>query len=146
MRDSQKSRLYRWEERWVDWNRNTLTLQECRDLSKWACRHFRLKIAPVVKQHMKRSMSYSISEKCLISLQADQHKNRAIVLHETAHFIADEVYGYGNSVQHHGPEFMGVYLRLLIKARIAPAVALIASAKAERLKWKEIHPSRIRED
>jgi hypothetical protein len=144
VRDSQQARLYKWEGEWIDWNRNTLTLQECRELVKWACRHFRLKISPRVKQHMNRALSYSISERCLISLRADQHKNRAVVLHESAHFIADEI--FGSKVQWYGEEFFGVYLRLLIKARVAPAVALIASAKAAKLKWKEIHPSKVRED
>ena len=144
MRDSQQARVYRWEEGWIDWNRNTITLQECRELVKWACRHFRLKVSPRVKQHMNRALSYSISEHCLISLRADQHKNRAVVLHESAHFITDEI--FGDKVQWHGKEFMGVYLRLLIKARVAPAVALIASAKASGLIWDEVSPSKVRED
>lgn len=144
MRDSQRERVYRWEEKWIDWNRNTITLLECRELAKWACRHFRLKIAPHVKQHMNRALSYSISEYCLISLRADQHKNRAVVLHESAHFITDEI--FGDKVQWHGEEFLGVYLRLLIKARVAPAIALLTSAKAENLKWKEINPKTVRED
>jgi predicted SprT family Zn-dependent metalloprotease len=144
MRDTQQERLYAWEEKWADWNRNTLSLSECRELSKWACRHFKLKIAPRVKQHMNKHLSYSISELCLISLRADQHKNRAIVLHETAHFIADEL--FGNKVEPHGQEFMGVYLHLLIKAEIAPTVALIASARAAGLKWKEVTPTMVKEE
>lgn len=144
MRDTQQERLYAWEEKWVDWNRNTLTLAECRELSKWACRHFKLKIAPVVKQHMNKHLSYSISEVCLISLRADQHKNRAIVLHETGHFIADEI--FGDKVQPHGPEFTGVYLHLLIKAEVAPAIAICASAKAAGLKWKEVTPAMVKEE
>jgi hypothetical protein len=62
VRDSQQAALYKWEEKWTDWNRTTMTLQECRDLVKWACRHFKLKISPRVKQNKNRSISYSMSD------------------------------------------------------------------------------------
>jgi hypothetical protein len=146
MRDPQARLVYRWEGKWKDWNRTTMTLQECRDLIKWACRHFKLKISPRVKQNKNRNMSYSRSDvpKPFISLRAADHKNRCVALHEAAHFIADEI--FGNKVQWHGKEFMGVYIRLLIKSRIAPAVALITSAKAEGLEWLEVRPGQARAD
>jgi hypothetical protein len=77
-------------------------------------------------------------------LRAADHKNRAVTLHEAAHSITDEIFGH--QVEWHGREFMGVYMRLLIKAKVAPAIALTTSAKAAGLSWLEVKPGMARAD
>ena len=60
-------------------------------------------------------------------------RNVATALHEAAHHIA--WYLHGDRIQDHGRTFLGIYLDLLIRAKVAPRVALEASDRAHKLKW-----------
>lgn len=139
--DPQKDTLYDWEDMWWGWNISVLTLKECRHIINSACYLYRLK-PPKVIQHKKRSLSYSQGD--VISLQAKGPRviggnkgglNFATAVHEAAHYITDKRYGL--NLQEHGPEFMAVYLKLLVKAKIAPATAIYESAKAVGLTWHD---------
>jgi hypothetical protein len=133
--------VYAWEGEWSDWNSEALTLHETREVVRWACRKYGVEVARV-KQHHTRA--YTFSQDGVISFRHD-HKNTAIALHEAAHHIADVI--WGDSIEDHAPEWLGVYLWLLEGARVAPRVALHASARAKRLRWVQtwaVSPKRLR--
>lgn len=130
MRDIQESKVYKWEEKWRDWNRETASLKELRELIHWACKKYGLK-PPAVKQHQGTAYSYSLGN--VISFRRDQ-KNPAIALHETAHFICDKIFTEEN-LEDHSPEWLGIYMWLLEGARVAPRLALHSTAGAHRLRW-----------
>lgn len=136
--DPQKQAVYDWEDYWAPWGNNDLTLRECRDAIYWACGRFDV-IAPKVTQHNTCAMSECDVELGVISLQAKSRragrggKNAATVLHEAAHWI---VYTrHGDRPQDHGPLFLWTYLTLLVGYRVAPRIALEATARSFGLKW-----------
>lgn len=127
--DPQRDRVYGWEAQWADWNSQAISLGKAREYVHWACGLYGL-CPPSVKRH--RTNEYSYSQGTLISFHPAQ-VNRGIALHEASHFICDEV--FGPDMAHHCPQWMGIYLWLLVTARIAPPVALFASARAAGIKW-----------
>jgi hypothetical protein len=141
--DPQKEDVYEWEDEWRAWSRNTHTLPELRAAIRTACAYYGVR-HPKVKQHNLRSLSWSIAEYDLISLQAvgplDRGgKNMATAMHEAAHHIVYKLCGHRPA--DHGPTFLGVYLWLLAAAGVAPESALFASARAHGLKWRHAPPT-----
>jgi hypothetical protein len=144
--DPWSTAVYAFEDEWPSFGRGSLSLQQCRALVRAACDAYNLK-APPVRQHEGRAMSYlSVDDadvsKWFISFRLD-HKNTAIVLHESAHYIVDRTYGAHGTQQDHGPTWQGVYFYLLARAELAPVEALSASARKHGLRWREIPPSRL---
>lgn len=146
-RDPQQERVYQWENDWVQWNKSTETLTSLRAVIRAACRMYGLKVPPVVKQHDGGKYAWSLSgvkgKRDVISIQAKSQKNVATALHEAAHIIADSI--FKDTVQDHGPEFLGVYMTLLERTHVAPREALHATARKYRLKWRDdVTPEIIR--
>ncbi len=135
--DPHKEQVYDWEDSWPGWNRNHIGINACRNLIAVACRHYNVK-CPTVRVHHVRSMSFAIPTKCYISLQGWASEDRGglnvpTALHEAAHHIAWSL--HGNRIQDHGATWLGIYLDLLIRAKVAPEVALKASLKSFRLRY-----------
>src|ERR1700685_3857805 len=129
--DPHKNDVYLWEDSWPGWNKNHVTVTACRTLVYHACDAYKVQ-RPVVVKHPQRSFSWSMPTRNRISLQGGEHRgngglNVATTLHEAAHHIAYAL--YGDRIQDHGPTWLGVYLDLLIKARVAPEIALRASLR-----------------
>lgn len=146
MNTDQRDAVYQFEDDWPAWNRNQLTLAQCRTLIRSACEHYRVP-HPRVRQHKVRAMSWYMPAKRLISLQAvgpdnKGGKNSATALHEAAHHIGFRL--YGARIDDHGPTFVGIYLHLLVKACVAPRPALEAQLRYRRVKWIEKAPARPR--
>lgn len=136
MQDPQKEKVYEWEASFRDWDRNTLKLGEMRERVRWACKKYRVS-QPKVRQHHTREWSWYKDGTyrggvAKISFQHGQ-SNPAIALHEAAHHIIYEL--LGEDVEDHGREFFGVYLWLLIEAKVAPASALYPSARTASLRF-----------
>lgn len=139
--DPWQTKLYDFEGDWPAFNKGSLTLAECRKLHAEACEAYNVKPIPV-HQHQGRKMSYQYTDPwnpgaTYISLRLD-HKNPAVVLHETAHHICTQLFSWW--LQDHGPTFQGVYFWLLARAEIAPIEALRASARQHGLRWRERLP------
>ncbi len=135
--DPHKEDVYAWEDSWPGWNRNHIGIRACRKMVAVACGHYKVK-CPTVTVHHKRSFSFSIPTKDYISIQGWGYEDRGglnvpTALHEAAHHIAWSL--YGNRVQDHGATWLGIYLDLLIRAKVAPEVALKASLKSFRLRY-----------
>lgn len=148
-RDPQKEALYDWEDEWKAWNVNSISLAHCRRIIRTACRYFKVQV-PKVRQHKEWASSWCIPEYDTISMQGAARgvdgggKNPATAIHEATHQIVWKI--YGDKPHDHGPTFLGIYMWLLEKARIAPATALHASARAHGLKWRELNPLRCRKN
>ncbi len=136
--DPWKEVVYEWEDSWPGWGRNHISLKACRALIEHACDEYHVE-HPDVTQHHERSMSFSVPTQEYIDIQGGKHKakggrNVATALHEAAHHIAYAL--HSDRIQDHGRTFLGIYLDLLIRAKVAPRVALEASARSFGLKWK----------
>ncbi len=140
--DPQKATLYAWEETWGPWNYNSLTLTECRAYIEHACRLYDVEV-PRVRQHRSKEFSWCHILLGIISMQGGAHRarggrNPSQCLHEAAHWIVYKK--FGDTPCDHGPTFLGVYMWLMIEARLAPPSALTASARAAGLKWRQLSP------
>ncbi len=134
--DPQQKAVYSWETEWRDWNRETLTLSECRAAIYWACAKYDVG-APPVRQHNTKAYPWYDVKLHAMSFSS-KGKNPATALHEAAHLIAYDY--FGDRIQDHGPTFLGIYMWLLETARIAPRIALHATARAHGLKWRPMSP------
>jgi hypothetical protein len=141
--DPQQKRVYRWEDSFRSFIERTTTRHELKGLIRKACRLYGIP-TPVIKFRTKyERCGYITSE-----YDPETHKivlgwndtNHAIALHETAHAIADTL--YGPFLCPHGDKWLGIYLRLLEWAKIAPRSALHASAREKGLKWSRVHARR----
>jgi hypothetical protein len=133
--DPQKDALYAWEDSWLSWNLDALTLNECRVMVRTACRRMGVPYI-VVLQHKGISEYDCIDGKIRLQSRGKRGrggKNPSQVLHEVAHYVVFRRSGW--RPQDHGPSFLGVYLWLLACAKVAPAIALEASARAAGLRW-----------
>jgi len=134
----QTDNVYRFEDDWSGWNRNQFTLAECRLLIRSALDLYGC--PPVtVAQHKRRSLSWCCPSVRRMSLQAKGPnnlggKNAATCLHEAAHQIGYDL--YGQRIDDHGPTFVGIYLALLVKAKVAPGPALEAQLRHRGVKWR----------
>jgi len=143
--DPHRLTVYRWETGWHWWNMNTLSLPKCRELILFACALY--DVAPPVVRLCGGEMSYSEPRRNLIALQSRSRRpgrggmNPATALHEAAHHIVDRL--FGEVVQDHGPTFLGVYLYLLWRAKVAPWPALTASARHHGLRWRVVLPKQL---
>lgn len=136
--DPHQDDVYQWEESWPEWNRNLIGIRAARTLIRTACDSYNVPY-PIVVSH-GNALSWSMPKSGRISMQGGEHRakggmNVATALHETAHHIA--WHKHGEKIQDHGPTFLGIYLDLLDKARVAPRVALEASARTFGLTWRK---------
>lgn len=150
MVDPQQELVYEWESDFRDFNRRTLTLDECRKFVHTACARYGAP-PPKVRAHRKGGITFYQADKvprkakdilavhqvvkgsAVVSFRADG-RNPAVALHEAAHAILNYWLPLGG-VEDHGKEFLGVYFWLLLRAEIMPAPALEASARAAGLSW-----------
>lgn len=134
--------IYAWEGSWAEWNEERLTLPQCRELVRLACAAYGLP-PPAVRQY-KGTVAYSYSHPSgsYIAFIAS-HKNKAIAVHEAAHYIHDVSFGMRTEADH-GRRWQGIYFWLLRKVDVAPLVALKASARSYRLRWRELSPRRVK--
>lgn len=141
--DPQCEALYQWESEYREWNINTLTLAECRLAIRTACARYGLP-PPKVIQHRKRALSWQMGDTiCLQNGRRLAHggMNLATALHEAAHYICDRQF---SRTQAHGRTFLGILMWLLETAKVAPAKALHASARAHRLRWRAAGPQQCK--
>lgn len=132
--DPQCKRVYKWTWQWFDWNRRTLTDKEVKAVIKKACEVWDI--------HQPRFIGFCPKKApCSVYNDDDQslrmlpdHCNPATVLHEVAHHIVHV--RLGTKYQDHGPEWLGVFLDLLVAFHVAPEDALVSSLKHRRLKFK----------
>jgi hypothetical protein len=145
--DPQRDKLYAWEARFRDWSRKTDSLKACRQYARTACAYYGIP-PPSVRSHGGRAYSWSQADgnyaqintvrakgksHSVISFNRDRGLNVPTALHEAAHAIASVLLPW--EMADHDPRFVGIYLWLLVKARIAPRAALEASLTAAGVQW-----------
>lgn len=146
--DHQRARVYRWEkEAFAMWDWPLMTLAECRS----AARHVLLDYGiprnrlPVVMAHGTRPSAAwlypsDIPPNGAIVLGEPFHI-LPVVLHECAHVLIDDAHAW------HGPEFVGVYINLLVEYADLSALALVRSARDCGVQFELRYPvSEIVED
>lgn len=151
MADVQRQAVYDWEGSWRHWNLRVESPRVVRTWIRWAERRYGVR--PVKKIYFpKNNRGHKIDKRTGKRLRLctaydpnnhtitirPRHANTPVGLHEAAHAIHEKLFGALGG-EAHGPIWLGIYLYLLIGAKIAPASALLWSAKKAGLKWAPIN-------
>jgi hypothetical protein len=131
--DPQADACYGWQYEWLDWNRKTSTLAECRKIINKVLKAYGVPKLPVSSAPATQRYSQYDLLKHRIEL-VRSHQNIPVALHEATHAIVS--HAYPRAVDH-GPTFVGVLLDLLEQFGVAPRAALQASARKAGLRWRK---------
>lgn len=130
VRDQQRSHVYAWERAHIaDFYTIDLTLEECRTLIEKVCADYQ-KSVPLVTDGRGTRRAHGNAQCINLPQWA---RSTPIVLHELAHCILNGKMRSGTYAGH-GPEFMRLFLDLLVKYAKLPARELRASATKAGLK------------
>lgn len=132
--DPQKPLVYLWEDGFRSFDERTMTQAQVRRLARRLWRRWKLDPIPI-KFFPKGNRTWSEYAVKTNSL-AFNYKQccEAIVCHEIAHYYMTI---YEPDAEDHGPEFFAVYLDMLVFAKVAPRIALTASAAAKGIRWRK---------
>lgn len=140
--DPQRSRFYKMEREFVGTAvHHKVSRVHLREVADHACRYYRVPLIRIVvfndplNRIFGESVSFSIDGGPafghVIRLNRGFHgANVATLLHELSHHVIDNIYEGHHS---HGKKFVGIYMHLLDKYRVLPAVAFRALAKKYRI-------------
>lgn len=144
MKDPQVKAAYAWEGDWMYSRYRALSGVGVRRWVQWACKQYGVK-PPVVRIHRLAKGGTSFYDPSTHSIEfRKRHLNMWTALHEAAHAIETQLL---DAKQPHGPEWLGIFLALLLKAGVAPREALYGSARAAGLSYSppgKIGPRAIR--
>lgn len=129
--DPQAEKFYAWTWQWMDWNRKTISLADCRALIRRACKAWKVK--PPTVRSAPSTQTYSSYDDVAHRIElVTSHQNIAIALHEATHAICNDL--FADRHQSHGPSFVAIYLHLMEQVGSCPPEALYASARKAGLK------------
>jgi hypothetical protein len=118
--DTAAFRVYRMERDLYGWHYDTVvSLEKLQTLAKDACKTFRVTSVPEILVVNKKVVDIGwCIEGESITLNTYRHgQNYAILIHEIAHWIADDL--YPDNVGH-GPEWGFIYIELLDRYKFMP--------------------------
>ena len=133
--DSQRLLVYSWEGEWPAWNVKNLDKDNIESAVEWSHKIYRLPPPKVEYRASDAGETWYDGETHVISV-SQKARNAATILHEAAHSVHTLV--TGDNHEHHGPEWLAVYLWLLQKYGIASRRALLLSAKAIGLEFRPL--------
>src|SRR3990167_5038700 len=106
-RDSQRSKVYAWEkEIFLNYDKNELSLEQCQALINLIWRAYEPNENPPELKD-GRGTRRATGERDFINLPT-WARNRPVVVHEVTHSLL-------SYHTHHGPEFMRLYIELLVR-------------------------------
>lgn len=130
--DPQKHLIYSWEDQWRFFGDRSLTQAQARRVIKRLARQWSVPM-PTLRFLRRGVREWSYVQGQVLALNYEQC-NEPIVCHEMAHWVMDHEYPVG-TFHTHGPEFMAIYLEMLVYMEEAPRVALCASLLARGIEW-----------
>jgi hypothetical protein len=130
--DTQQDALYAWEDTFRSFGERSLTQKETLRVIRRCCRIYGVE-APRIHFMPRSRREWSHLQDN--DLWMNWHQcNHAIACHEAAHAIVT-AWDPDEDREDHGPEFVGVYLNLLVKHQVAPRSALEASLRQAGIRW-----------
>jgi hypothetical protein len=131
-KDTQRNSVYKWEDGWKPWRHDGLTLRQCQKWADWACNKYRVSRVVVKKNKGKKWSAYNAGYVFL----GKTHRNFGTMMHEVAHHIVEKRLLKGRKmIEAHGPEWLGIFLWLVVESKWAPATAVYGSAQAAGLEF-----------
>ena len=130
--DRQKAALYAWEETFRCFNEHILTREETCKVIRRCCKQYSVG-QPIVYFLSRDKLEWSSCHGTEIYLNY-YHCNYASACHEAAHYIL-RLLDHEDDTEYHGPEFVCLYLDLLVREKVAPRSALEASLEQAGIEW-----------
>lgn len=138
-KDPQRKRVYEWQWEWRDWNKANISLERAIKVVEHSCKIWKVP-PPNAVERMSRKKGYSSYNDGHRTIRLlPVHMNTAMALHEVAHHIKEVRFGTAGG--DHGPEWLGIFVDLLVDWNVAPREAIEASLTARGLKWSEVETS-----
>lgn len=142
-RDSQKQKVYNWEDQHViGKNEAYIPFDRCQAMVDYIWAEMGWKYPPRVRpQHKNVTKAAASANRLHVSIPEDRGAKTTVLIHELAHSATGDVDGH---TERHGPEFVGVYMRMLDK--LVPGLNLLVlmhTAKAMKVKFDITHVPNI---
>jgi hypothetical protein len=130
--DPQRHLVYAWEDEWRCFGERSLTREQAERCVRRLARKWSVPVPTLVfLPRGNREWSYVQGER--LALNFDQCCE-AIVAHEMAHWVVGHEYPDG-TYQIHGPEFVAIYIEMLVYLKEAPRTAICASLLERGIEW-----------
>lgn len=135
--DPQQQRAYDWEGDFTDWVKGRISRTEMRETIAKCCGIYRVPVPYILfvtknrRRGRKLTSFYEPDRHRIIIRPRHLQKNTAV--HEAAHAVVDWL--LGPHLPAHGREWVGVFMVLLERMKIAPRCALVAHAHTKRLQF-----------
>jgi hypothetical protein len=150
MRDTQRSKVYAWENLEFNSHRGCkpgvepeLTIRQCQAIVRTVAKHFKCAMPDVTDGRGRRRAcfmpAYYAGEKNSIRLPR-WSRVKEVVLHEAAHMVINR-YFTDRVAADHGREFLGVYMYLLKRYAKTDTKVMGESARAHGLDYVSIESS-----
>ena len=130
--DRQKDAFYAWEETFRCFNEHILTREETSKAILRCCKHYSVE-QPSIYFLSRYELEWSSCHGTEIHLNY-YHCNYAAACHEAAHYILRSL-DHDDEAEDHGPEFVCLYIDLLVREKVAPRSALEASLEQAGIEW-----------
>lgn len=99
-------------------------------LAAEVCRYYVIDVPNIRFINTRRNLHTAWFDHEIVLNRAREGANGMTLLHELAHYIIDEFY---TDVEHHGPEFVAIYMHLLDRWKYLPNTCFRLLAKKHRL-------------
>lgn len=109
----------------------TATKQTLESLAADVCRYYVTDVPTIRFINTRKNLHIAWFDTEIVLNRAREGANGMTLLHELAHFLVDEFY---TGVEHHGPEFVAIYMHLLDRWKYLPNRCFRLLAKKHRLK------------
>lgn len=142
-RDSQKQRVYNWENQHViSRTEEYIPFDRCQEMVNYIWEQMGWKHAPRIRaMHANERKAAAKANRLNIYVPEARGAKTTVLIHEAAHSATSVVEG---GSERHGPEFVGVYMHMLDK--LIPSVnlpVLMHTAKISRVNFNITHVPNI---
>lgn len=139
--DFQQYEAYAWEDSFTKWAGAGLKDKELRRALVRACRLYRVpvpRLQLLTRDNNKKKVLASVYDPNTHEIRLrPRHRRLNVLLHEAAHGIVDWLFGNTGGGAAHGPVWLGVYIELLVRFKIAPRDMLEFAARQAGLKFSK---------
>ena len=111
--------------------RSTSTRKQLEWLADEVCQYYGVAVPNIRFINTKRDMHSGWFDHEIVLNRAREGANGLALLHELTHYLVDEFY---TGVEHHGPEYVAIYMHLLDRWNYLPNGCFRMLAKQHRLK------------
>jgi hypothetical protein len=142
-RDSQKQKVYDWEDKYViERDTQYVPFERCQSVVNYIWEQMGWKYPPRVRPQNKLKHAQGSANRTSVYIPEDRGAKTTVLIHELAHSATGDV--ETGQTEKHGPEFVGVYMKML--DRLVPGLnlpVLMHTAQLSKVKFDITHVPNI---